>query len=341
MENGVGISVIIPVYKAEPYIKKCLESVLNQTFTDLQIIVINDGTPDNSMKIVEDLQKCDDRIEIVNKENGGVANARNFGIKLARGKYIHFLDSDDYLSRDAYNLCWNLAESTNADVVRSLVSKEFADAEEESVICTGIDINDPFSKILYFQGLFIRRDILIDRELFFPPFKLAEDICFNYTVQINSNKIEYLNEVTYHWVQYPVPFNQHKYDDHKSRIDMLRACDYIISKMLDCNFDNFDSAVTGFIDHFFTHEYDAQWAFSKALLLEYSELLERITRNIKFSYRVPGLYKEKFHSLYQDCQKHITFLKIFKFNFLYFGYFQIRKRGILDTFKKCIKKIRS
>lgn len=95
------ISVIIPVYNVEKYIKQCLDSVINQTYKNLEIIVVNDGTRDNSMKIVEKYLS-DKRIKVINKENGGLSSARNVGLKNVTGEYIFFLDSDDYLLDNAF-----------------------------------------------------------------------------------------------------------------------------------------------------------------------------------------------------------------------------------------------
>lgn len=94
-------SVIIPVYGVEKYIRQCLESVINQTYKNLEIIVVNDGTQDNSMKIVEEYL-VDKRIRVINKENEGVASARNKGMEEARGEYISFVDSDDWLELDVF-----------------------------------------------------------------------------------------------------------------------------------------------------------------------------------------------------------------------------------------------
>lgn len=95
------ISVIIPVYGVEKYIRKCLESVVNQTYKNLEIIVVNDGTKDNSMEIVKEYL-FDKRIKIINKENGGISSARNAGLEIATGDYISFVDSDDWLELDLY-----------------------------------------------------------------------------------------------------------------------------------------------------------------------------------------------------------------------------------------------
>lgn len=101
MREDIKISVVIPVYGVEKYIRQCLESIINQTYKNLEIIVVNDGTKDNSMKIVEEYLS-DKRIKIINKENGGLASARNRGIEEATGEYISFIDSDDWIELDSY-----------------------------------------------------------------------------------------------------------------------------------------------------------------------------------------------------------------------------------------------
>ena len=96
----VKVSVVIPIYNVEEYIEECLCSVLNQTLKDIEIVCVNDGTKDNSMSIVEKYKGQDDRIVIVNKENGGLSSARNAGIEQAEGEYIYFLDSDDFIAEN-------------------------------------------------------------------------------------------------------------------------------------------------------------------------------------------------------------------------------------------------
>ena len=95
------ISVIVPVYNVEKYLKQCLDSIVNQTYKNLEIIIVNDGTKDNSMKIVENYLQ-DNRIKVINKENGGLASARNSGLEKVTGKYISFIDSDDWIELNMY-----------------------------------------------------------------------------------------------------------------------------------------------------------------------------------------------------------------------------------------------
>ncbi len=115
--GDILVSVIIPIYNVEKYIEKCLDSVVCQTFTNLEIICVNDGSPDGSMEIVERKGKEDRRIVIVSQENGGLSRARNAGMQKATGKYIYFLDSDDYLAEDAIAQLVCAAEKQEAEVV--------------------------------------------------------------------------------------------------------------------------------------------------------------------------------------------------------------------------------
>ncbi len=111
------ISVIVPVYNTEEYIEKCIRSIMNQTYKNMEIIIVNDGCTDNSIKVVEELKKSDDRIIIVNQENQGVSAARNAGLEKASGEYVAFVDSDDYLDEKMYEKLVNYMEDNDADLV--------------------------------------------------------------------------------------------------------------------------------------------------------------------------------------------------------------------------------
>lgn len=110
------ISIIIPVYKVEKYLEKCIQSVIKQTYENLQIILVDDGSPDNCGKICDEYAKKDHRIEIMHKSNGGLSDARNKGLEIAKGEYIGFVDSDDYIESDMYEVLYNLLKQSNADV---------------------------------------------------------------------------------------------------------------------------------------------------------------------------------------------------------------------------------
>lgn len=111
------ISVIIPVYNVEKYLRRCLESIINQTYRDLEIIIIDDGSTDHSKKICEEFEKKDKRILLIKQENGGLSKARNTGINYAGGDYITFVDSDDFINKNMINVMQKLAKENDADIV--------------------------------------------------------------------------------------------------------------------------------------------------------------------------------------------------------------------------------
>jgi len=111
------ISVIVPVYKAESYLVECLESIICQTYKNLEIILIDDGSPDNCGKICDKYAQKDNRITVIHKANGGPSSARNIGLDIAKGEYIAFVDSDDYIALNMYDELINIAEKENADIV--------------------------------------------------------------------------------------------------------------------------------------------------------------------------------------------------------------------------------
>lgn len=114
--NGPLISVIVPVYIAEKYISKCIESILNQTNSDLELILVDDGSPDNSGAICDEYATKDNRVKVFHQENGGVCAARNTGLEHATGEYVSFVDSDDYLESNALEILHNDIVAHNADV---------------------------------------------------------------------------------------------------------------------------------------------------------------------------------------------------------------------------------
>ena len=110
------ISVIVPVYNVEKFIKRCLDSIINQTTKDLEIILVNDGSTDNSGKICDEYAKLDNRITVIHKENGGISSARNIGLDVATGEWIAFVDSDDYIEKDMYEVLYKTAIEKNVDI---------------------------------------------------------------------------------------------------------------------------------------------------------------------------------------------------------------------------------
>ncbi|EGO9187936.1 glycosyltransferase family 2 protein, partial [Enterococcus faecalis] len=121
------VSVVIPVYNVEKYVEKCLDSVINQTYQNLEIIIVNDGSTDNSLSVCQKKKLSDSRIKLINKENGGLSSARNAGIECAQGEFICFIDSDDWIELDYIEVLLNGMENTNVDisVIQMIKVKDF------------------------------------------------------------------------------------------------------------------------------------------------------------------------------------------------------------------------
>ena len=113
----IKVSVIIPVYRVEAYLKRCVDSVRNQTLQEIEIILVNDGSPDNCGKMCDEYALEDERIKVIHKENGGLSSARNAGIEIATGEYISFVDSDDYIDLQMLEKMYHIAVQSNSDMV--------------------------------------------------------------------------------------------------------------------------------------------------------------------------------------------------------------------------------
>lgn len=118
MNENVKISIIIPVYKVEKYLDKCVESVVGQTYKNLEIILVDDGSPDNCPVMCDEWAQKDSRIKVIHKQNGGLSSARNVGLDACTGDYIGFVDSDDWIEPDMYEYLLNIGTKNNADVSR-------------------------------------------------------------------------------------------------------------------------------------------------------------------------------------------------------------------------------
>ena len=125
------ISIITPVYKVENYLKKCVDSILNQTFTDYELIIVDDGSPDSCGKIADEYLKIDKRVKVIHKENGGAPSARNAGIDISAGEYLYFPDSDDWLEPTYLENLYDLAQKTGAQMIISGYTMEYFEEGKE------------------------------------------------------------------------------------------------------------------------------------------------------------------------------------------------------------------
>lgn len=128
------LSVIVPIYNAGQYLEKCLASIRDQTFQDIEIILVNDGSTDDSLEISQNAQQLDKRIQIISKENGGLIRARKTGVSAASGRFIGFVDSDDWIEPTMYEVLMNCMEQTGCDLVSSGIMRDFANSNRQAVI---------------------------------------------------------------------------------------------------------------------------------------------------------------------------------------------------------------
>ena len=197
------VSVIVPIYNVEKYLPKCLDSLVNQTLDDIEIILVNDGSLDDSGKIAKEYsEKYKDKIIYLEKENGGLSDARNYGIPYATGEYIAFLDSDDYIDIDAYKQMYEKAKKEEADFLECDFIWEYPNKQ---VIDKRIDYKNKQEMLAVVRVVawnkLIKRDLIIKNNIRFPKGLRYEDIEFTYKLLPYLNKISYIDKNFIHYVQ--------------------------------------------------------------------------------------------------------------------------------------------
>lgn len=207
------VSIVVPVYNAKKYVGRCIESIINQTYSDLEILLINDGSTDYSLDILKEYKKKDSRIVITDNENSGVSYTRNCGIKSATGEYIMFIDADDTIKKTTIEDNVRLIEEHNADMViagftyylteraevkenpmvkfvgssREFVEKHFKTALEREVL------NPPWNKL-------IRLSLLKENNIYFnEKYSICEDMAFSMELLRESNKVVMTDKVYYNY----------------------------------------------------------------------------------------------------------------------------------------------
>lgn len=199
----IKVSVIVPVYNVEKYLPKCLHTLANQTLQDIEIIVVNDGTRDNSQAVIDSfVSKYPNIISLV-KENGGLSDARNYGIPYAKGEYIGFVDSDDYVDENMYELLYHKAKQRDYDIVECDLHHVFENGVIDSEI--GERITD--SKELLMRGRSVvwnkiyRRQWLLDTKVQFPKGYIYEDVEFFSKLVPHIHSYAYVDAVSIYYVQ--------------------------------------------------------------------------------------------------------------------------------------------
>ena len=221
------ISVIVPVYNAERYLKRCVESILMQTYSNLEVILVDDGSTDNSGKICDDYLKVDSRVRVIHKANGGVSSARNYGLEVAIGKYVTFVDSDDWIENDAIEILYNLLVKNKAECScfsfyidkKHYIQECKQNGNTVKVLdsSTAIEFalsNNKFSGYvwnkLYSLHIIREKAICFDENI-----SICEDLLFNIKYLVCCNKVIYNNIQKYHYFYHEESALKSKFNSKK------------------------------------------------------------------------------------------------------------------------------
>lgn len=286
------VSIIVPVYNVEKYLSFCLDSLVNQTFKDIEIICVNDGSTDNSTEVLEHYAGFDKRIKIINKENGGLSSARNAGLDAATAKYIAFVDSDDFVSHFLVERAYNFVQKKNADfaafgfdyvVGNSLKLYESGFSFPKSLVGKCVyetDLNENFYTKIHPTAWckFYSAKLIQNNNLRFCEDIIFEDLPFAAEVYLSANRMVYTNLPLYY-------YRAERQGSILSRRD---------EKTVD-----FMTAIERVDDVF--HKYGRFEKYKNALM-QYN-----IQRSIHYFITVDGAYREKF---FYSMKKYFS-----KFNF--------------------------
>lgn len=215
------VSIIVPIYNVEKYLDRCMESLLNQTLKDIEIIMVDDGSPDNCPKMCDEYAKKDKRVKVIHKKNGGLGYARNSGLDIAIGEYVAFVDSDDYVDKGMYESLYNIAKDKHCNAVFSgfyvdhyteITEKrevyEYTEYGKEEMGSLAIDFiaAPPHSKNEYVHEMSVwhsvyLRDTIEENKIRFVSERIyaSEDVPFQIDFLLSSSKIVFIPNCFYHY----------------------------------------------------------------------------------------------------------------------------------------------
>lgn len=217
------LSVIIPIYNVEPYLDRCMESIVNQTYKNLEIIMVDDGSPDNCPALCNQWQRKDDRIKVIHKKNGGLSDARNMGLSIATGEYIAFVDSDDFVDLDMYRAMIGALEKTGADIstcgrysYRNGEVSERQTSSKEVILSSMQAINELLRGGLIEEAAW---DKVYKRSLFneivFPVGEINEELPIMPLLFERTNKIVCTGKPFYYYCENPGSITHEAYSEKK------------------------------------------------------------------------------------------------------------------------------
>ena len=236
------ISVIVPVYKVERYLRRCVQSILNQTHSNLEVILVDDGSPDGSGALCDEFAKQDSRVQVIHKDNGGLSDARNAGLSIARGDYVTFVDSDDWIEPDAYEAMLALAEESGAQLV---CAGRYDEDETTGQISVGlcpekrelISDKEALRRILRWDNMDSSAcDKLYARTLFrdirYPVGRVVEDVATTYRLVLEAGSVAMLPKPVYHYCHRAESISTAAFSEKTFHIpeNAQRACDAVVAR---------------------------------------------------------------------------------------------------------------
>lgn len=230
------ISVVIPVYNAEKYLVKCVESILAQTYSNLEVILVDDGSKDNSGKICDELAGMDNRVIVCHQQNAGVSAARNKGIEIASGQYIGFCDADDYVEMDMYETLYNCIKKNESDIsmvslcvhrLNGEVVKAFGTGKEITIFREEAIRHFLLDDMFCYSGYchLIRGEICKSVQ-FQIERKMHEDRYFTFEILTKVQKVSIIDECKYHYVLHPESATMKPFGEE--RLDVIYFADKIV-----------------------------------------------------------------------------------------------------------------
>lgn len=221
----VKVSVIVPVYNVEPYLEKCLSTLVQQTLTDLEIIVVNDGSTDDSAKIIEKYARKYPKIKAYRKENGGLSDARNYGLQYATGEYVGYVDSDDFVDEDMFEILYNKGKKENSDIVECNLHHTYPDMEDVEI---GEKIQDKQEMLMFGRSVvwnkIYKRSWLLATGVIFPKGCIYEDVEFFIKLIPHIRVYSYVDAASIHYVQRSSSINN---QSSVKTLDILKVLDHI------------------------------------------------------------------------------------------------------------------
>ena len=319
------ISVIIPVYNVEKYLEKCINSVINQTYKNLEIILVNDGSTDNCPYICDEFAKKDNRIKVIHKQNGGLSSARNAGLDVANGQYIGFVDSDDYINPEMYQKLYEALISQNADL--SICSYEEVTEKGKSIDGFSpindeiLDANNALLKLNQekFWYFVVTVSKLYSKNIFenirFPENRINEDEFVIHEIFYNCKKIATIPNKLYYYVQRSGSITKSK--KTIKNFDVIYA---MFARVEFYKLNNLNSLIPGAVKVCESMYVNIRMNIKYKNLLELKQILlfDKKVKNFVLNYSKSNIKKLKynFYIVYLLILNFLKLLKILKFKFL-------------------------